>query len=72
MAMFVDSRAGHRREARPHHLFAEDPGARVHLYGKRVRRGKIGHVTVLGDEDQVRAGQPGRALLADGELNDGG
>ncbi|MDY7087515.1 MAG: 5-(carboxyamino)imidazole ribonucleotide synthase [Actinomycetota bacterium] len=38
-------------DERLHHLFAEDPGARVHLYGKLVRPGrKIGHVTVLGDD----------------------
>jgi len=36
-------------DERLHHLFAADPGARVHLYGKQVRPGrKIGHVTVLG------------------------
>ncbi len=38
-------------DERVHHLFADDPGARVHLYGKQVRPGrKIGHVTVLGAE----------------------
>ena len=38
-------------DERVHHLFASDPGARVHLYGKQVRPGrKIGHVTVLGDD----------------------
>ncbi len=38
-------------DERLHHLFASDPGARVHLYGKQVRPGrKIGHVTVLADE----------------------
>jgi len=38
-------------DERVHHLFAADPGAKVHLYGKRVRPGrKIGHVTVLGDD----------------------
>ena len=44
-------------DERLHHLFAEDPGARVHLYGKAVRPGrKIGHVTVLGDDmTSVRA-----------------
>lgn len=44
-------------DERLHHLFATDPGAKVHLYGKQVRPGrKIGHVTVLGDDlDQVRA-----------------
>ncbi|MGV9373793.1 hypothetical protein, partial [Micromonospora tulbaghiae] len=32
------------------HLFAAEPGAKVHLYGKQVRPGrKIGHVTVLGN-----------------------
>ncbi|GAB3997664.1 hypothetical protein GCM10029992_21300 [Glycomyces albus] len=30
---------------------ADDPAARVHLYGKAVRPGrKIGHVTVCGDD----------------------
>ncbi|AVT38902.1 5-(carboxyamino)imidazole ribonucleotide synthase [Plantactinospora sp. BB1] len=44
-------------DERLHHLFAEDPGAKVHLYGKQVRPGrKIGHVTVLGDDlEKVRA-----------------
>ncbi|GAA0796211.1 5-(carboxyamino)imidazole ribonucleotide synthase [Spirilliplanes yamanashiensis] len=44
-------------DERLHHLFAEDPGARVHLYGKQVRPGrKIGHVTVCGDDmTSVRA-----------------
>ncbi|MEV4625599.1 5-(carboxyamino)imidazole ribonucleotide synthase [Micromonospora sp. NPDC049523] len=44
-------------DERLHHLFATDPGAKVHLYGKQVRPGrKIGHVTVLGDDlEQVRA-----------------
>ncbi|GAA4680457.1 5-(carboxyamino)imidazole ribonucleotide synthase [Phytohabitans rumicis] len=44
-------------DERLHHLFATDPGAKVHLYGKQVRPGrKIGHVTVLGDDmDDVRA-----------------
>ncbi|MGV9211361.1 5-(carboxyamino)imidazole ribonucleotide synthase [Micromonospora sp. RB23] len=44
-------------DERLHHLFAAEPGAKVHLYGKQVRPGrKIGHVTVLGDDlDDVRA-----------------
>jgi 5-(carboxyamino)imidazole ribonucleotide synthase len=44
-------------DERLHHLFATDPGAKVHLYGKQVRPGrKIGHVTVLGDDmHDVRA-----------------
>jgi 5-(carboxyamino)imidazole ribonucleotide synthase len=37
-------------------LFADDPAAKVHLYGKQARPGrKIGHVTVVGDDaDDVR------------------
>ena len=44
-------------DERVHHLFAADPGARVHLYGKQIRPGrKVGHVTVLGDDPtEVRA-----------------
>jgi 5-(carboxyamino)imidazole ribonucleotide synthase len=56
-------------DERLHHLFAADPGAKVHLYGKQVRPGrKIGHVTVLGDDmDNVRA----RAVRAACWLRDG-
>lgn len=33
------------------HLFARDPGLKVHLYGKEVRPGrKVGHVTLLGED----------------------
>ncbi|MEH1123457.1 5-(carboxyamino)imidazole ribonucleotide synthase [Micromonospora sp. CPCC 206061] len=44
-------------DERLHHLFAADPGVKVHMYGKQVRPGrKIGHVTALGDDlDEVRA-----------------
>ena len=53
-------------DERLHHLFAADPGARVHLYGKQVRPGrKIGHVTVLGDdlsEVRTRAARAARWL----------
>lgn len=37
-------------------VLAEDPGIRVHLYGKRTRPGrKIGHVTALGEDvDKLR------------------
>ncbi|MBB2945577.1 5-(carboxyamino)imidazole ribonucleotide synthase [Actinoplanes lutulentus] len=44
-------------DERLHHLFAEVPDAKVHLYGKQVRPGrKIGHVTVLGSSlEEVRA-----------------
>ena len=56
-------------DERLHHLFAEDPGAKVHLYGKQVRPGrKIGHVTVLGERmDDVR----GRAVRAARWLREG-
>src|SRR5689334_8673799 len=38
-------------DERVHHLFADDPGVKIHLYGKQVRPGrKIGHVTALGDD----------------------
>jgi 5-(carboxyamino)imidazole ribonucleotide synthase len=53
-------------DERLHHLFATDPGVKVHLYGKQVRPGrKIGHVTALGedmDEVRVRAGRAARWL----------
>jgi 5-(carboxyamino)imidazole ribonucleotide synthase len=44
-------------DERLHHLFAADPGIKVHLYGKQVRPGrKVGHVTALGeDRTQTRA-----------------
>jgi 5-(carboxyamino)imidazole ribonucleotide synthase len=44
-------------DERLHHLFAAEPGVKVHLYGKAVRPGrKIGHVTALGDDlETVRA-----------------
>jgi 5-(carboxyamino)imidazole ribonucleotide synthase len=56
-------------DERLHHLFAEDPGARVHLYGERPQVGRVlGHVTVLGDDmAQVRR----RAQRAAGWLADG-
>ena len=53
-------------DERLHHLFATDPGAKVHLYGKQLRPGrKIGHVTVLGDDPtelRVRAARAARWL----------
>lgn len=57
-------------DERLHHLFAADPGVKVHLYGKQVRPGrKIGHVTALGDDlDDVRA----RAARAARRLREGG
>jgi 5-(carboxyamino)imidazole ribonucleotide synthase len=56
-------------DERLHHLFAADPGIKVHLYGKQVRPGrKIGHVTALGgDLAEVRA----RAARAAAYLRDG-
>jgi 5-(carboxyamino)imidazole ribonucleotide synthase len=44
-------------DERLHHMFAAEPGVKVHLYGKQVRPGrKIGHVTALGDDlSSVRA-----------------
>jgi 5-(carboxyamino)imidazole ribonucleotide synthase len=34
------------------HLMARDPGLKIHIYGKDVRPGrKVGHVTVLGDDE---------------------
>jgi 5-(carboxyamino)imidazole ribonucleotide synthase len=53
-------------DERLHHLFAAEPGAKVHLYGKRVRPGrKIGHVTVLGSDladTRARAARAARWL----------
>ncbi|MFS8479366.1 MAG: 5-(carboxyamino)imidazole ribonucleotide synthase [Micromonosporaceae bacterium] len=56
-------------DERLHHLFARDPGVKVHLYGKCPRPGrKLGHVTVLGEEmDEVRA----RAVRAAEWLREG-
>jgi 5-(carboxyamino)imidazole ribonucleotide synthase len=58
-------------DERLHHLFAAEPGARVHLYGKQVRPGrKIGHVTLLGDdlaEVRARAGRAARWLREGGD-----
>ncbi|MGA8116470.1 MAG: 5-(carboxyamino)imidazole ribonucleotide synthase [Actinocatenispora sp.] len=56
-------------DERLHHLMAEVPDARVHLYGKQVRPGrKIGHVTVLGDDfaEVRRRAARGAAWLRDG------
>jgi 5-(carboxyamino)imidazole ribonucleotide synthase len=52
MANVLGGQPGGRSiDERLHHLFASDPGAKVHLYGKQVRPGrKIGHVTVCGDD----------------------
>lgn len=44
-------------DERLHHMMAQEPGVKVHLYGKQVRPGrKIGHVTALGkDMEDCRA-----------------
>jgi 5-(carboxyamino)imidazole ribonucleotide synthase len=70
MANVLGGRSGGMSvDERLHHLFAEDPGVKIHLYGKRVRPGrKIGHVTALGsDPAEVRA----RALRAAAMLREG-
>ncbi|MGI5180873.1 5-(carboxyamino)imidazole ribonucleotide synthase [Dactylosporangium sp. CA-152071] len=59
-------------DERLHHLFAEEPGAKVHLYGKQVRPGrKIGHVTVLGDdmEDCRRRAARAARILEEGYVH---
>jgi 5-(carboxyamino)imidazole ribonucleotide synthase len=57
-------------DERLHHLFAADPGVKVHLYGKQVRPGrKIGHVTALG-EDMAEVRE--RAVRAARWLREGG
>jgi 5-(carboxyamino)imidazole ribonucleotide synthase len=71
MANVLGGRAGGISiDERVHHLFAEDPAARVHLYGKTVRPGrKIGHVTVLGDDLATVRARAARAArwLQEGE-----
>ena len=57
-------------DERLHHLFASDPGVKVHFYGKQVRPGrKIGHVTALGDD---MAAVRERARRAAAWLREGG
>jgi 5-(carboxyamino)imidazole ribonucleotide synthase len=56
-------------DERLHHLFAAEPRAKVHLYGKAVRPGrKIGHVTVTGDDmpDVRRRARAAARWLTDG------
>ncbi|HEY3503008.1 MAG TPA: 5-(carboxyamino)imidazole ribonucleotide synthase [Actinocatenispora sp.] len=56
-------------DERLHHLMAEVPDAKVHLYGKQLRPGrKIGHVTVLGDDlaEVRRRANRAAAWLRDG------
>jgi len=50
------------------HLMADQPAAKLHLYGKTPRPGrKIGHVTATGDDldDAVFAARAAVALLQD-------
>jgi 5-(carboxyamino)imidazole ribonucleotide synthase len=65
---------GMRFDERLHHLFAAEPRAKVHLYGKAVRPGrKIGHVTVIG-EDMAEVRERARAAarwLTDGAPDHG-
>jgi 5-(carboxyamino)imidazole ribonucleotide synthase len=50
-------------DERLHHLFAAEPGVKVHLYGKQVRTGrKIGHVTALGDDLAALRARTARAV----------
>jgi 5-(carboxyamino)imidazole ribonucleotide synthase len=60
-------------DERLHHVFAADPGVRVHLYGKGVRPGrKIGHVTALGPDMATVRSRARRAarMLSEGEADD--
>jgi 5-(carboxyamino)imidazole ribonucleotide synthase len=60
-------------DERLHHVFAADPGVRVHLYGKSVRPGrKIGHVTALGLDMATVRDRARRAarLLSEGAVDD--
>jgi 5-(carboxyamino)imidazole ribonucleotide synthase len=65
----ADPGGGQSLDERLHHLFAADPGIKVHLYGKRDRPGrKVGHVTAVGEDlTQVR----GRAVRAARLLREG-
>jgi 5-(carboxyamino)imidazole ribonucleotide synthase len=46
-----EQEGGQSIDERLHHLFAAEPGVKVHLYGKRPRPGrKIGHLTALGED----------------------
>lgn len=67
--VFGSGSGGQALDERLHHLFATDPGIKVHLYGKRDRPGrKIGHVTALGEDlTDVR----GRAVRAARLLREG-
>ncbi len=54
------------------HVFARDPGLKVHLYGKQVRPGrKVGHVTAYGDDlEEVRDRARHAAAWFRGDLGD--
>ncbi|MEP6695477.1 MAG: 5-(carboxyamino)imidazole ribonucleotide synthase [Pseudonocardiales bacterium] len=57
-------------DERLHHLFAQDPGVKVHLYGKSNRPGrKIGHVTALDEDVETarRRATRAAAVLAEGQ-----
>jgi 5-(carboxyamino)imidazole ribonucleotide synthase len=77
MANVLGGRSGGMSiDERLHHLFADDPAVRVHLYGKQFRPGrKLGHVTVIGDDMEGVRSRAQRAArwLADGvPLSQGG
>ncbi|WP_433499785.1 5-(carboxyamino)imidazole ribonucleotide synthase [Sphaerimonospora sp. CA-214678] len=57
--------------SRYEHVLANDPGVKIHFYGKAVRPGrKIGHVTALGtDLDEVRARAHHAVVCLRGPLN---
>ncbi|MBP2704701.1 5-(carboxyamino)imidazole ribonucleotide synthase [Microbispora sp. RL4-1S] len=57
--------------SRYEHVMANDPGIKIHFYGKDVRPGrKIGHVTALGtDLDEVRARAHHAVTCLRGPLN---
>jgi 5-(carboxyamino)imidazole ribonucleotide synthase len=65
---------GMSTDERLHHLFAEQPATKVHLYGKQARPGrKLGHVTVLGDDVEESRARARRAAwwLTEGHEGDG-
>ena len=58
--------------SRYEHVMANDPGIKVHLYGKAARPGrKIGHVTVLGQAGDTIGELRGRAGHAARYLGEG-
>lgn len=55
--------SGQSLDERLHHMFAAEPGVKVHLYGKQPCPGrKIGHLTALGDDLATVRAQAARAV----------